>query len=213
MSFDVALANERVVEGSVTMPASGIWVASLRLDSDASLSGAVDLTLGDRTLKGTVVEGAAFAGTARYRVVGGKAKWGAEVDARAYASGTSLSTVLRQLAADAGESIDGITDKTVGQWTRRKAPAIRTLRQLLGSAWYIDDAGVTQARARAGGSAEAEVLDHLPGSGFAVAVTDTPSKILPGQSLAVDDETTLTIEDLVVSLSPERLELHVWGTP
>ena len=59
--------------------------------------------------------------------------------------GIKASLVLRDAAAEVGESVNVASDSNLGpKFDRSAGPASRVLRQVAGDAWYIDASGVTQ---------------------------------------------------------------------
>lgn len=146
-------ANGAMVSScSITIPYYGAWVADVAIIGDAPLTSPVTLVVSDLTLIGTVVRDGAFTGDRRARIVGGGGGWGKTIPAKGYSHvvGIKASTILGDAAREAGESISLENDRTLGLlYAREEAPAERTLNLIVGDTWWIDEAGVTQTKARA----------------------------------------------------------------
>lgn len=209
MSF-ATLAGLRVVSGTVRCPSRGAWVADLTLDSSASLTGSQTLTVGDLSLVGSVVRGATYAGTSAWRMVGGAGRWGAMLGARAYRNdaGVKRSTVLADIARDAGETLElPADDVSLGTaWTRLARPAREALALAWGAEWYVDDDGTTRLGARPTGtvSAPRQVVHEEPEHGLRVLATEYPAAVRPGYTL---DGRSITS---VLYRLADTLRVQVW---
>lgn len=174
MALFASLADSRVVTARVTLPAWGRATADVRLaDDDALPPGPVLLTIGNLSLAMTSVpdRDGPFAGSRSVRLVAGMGGWSNDVAARFYAfaqPGVRLATVLRDVAAEVGETIvvSAAQDRSIGPFFARAAgPASRVLAALVGrEAWWIDPAGVTRIGER---TATAIVSDFdIPEGGY-----------------------------------------------
>ncbi len=200
------------------VPQYGAWRADVVLEGGALPSGKVTLTVGDLVLKGTVARADTDAPDKPHAVVIGGAGWNLPIPSPlSYQSdsGVRLSTVLKDLARLAGETIEQPTDRTIGNWF--SAPALGLLRDVLGtlasagyvSPWRVDPDGVTRFGARAGitATARATVLRKDSAVGLTVIGCDAPKAFLPGNKL--DDGTT--IARLVITETPGHLGAEVWS--
>ncbi len=146
MSFST-LNGIRMTSVKLAIPAYGIWVADIELATAEVITSAVTMVIGNLTMVGHVYRMAAFAGSRTARVIGGYGGWRNTVPSQSYydANGIRKSVILNDIAASVGERInitsDGVHATT---FVREEAPAQRILNQVVGTAWYIDNAGVTQ---------------------------------------------------------------------
>lgn len=191
MALFASLADSRIVSAHVTIPAYGCCVGDVRLAEDDALpAGPLTLTLGNLSLVCSVVRQGPFAGTRSARVVGGFGGWKEPVTPRFYGltSGVSLSTVLRDAAAEVGESIAiaAADDRSVGPFFVRAAgPASRVLAALVGrEGWYVDAAGVTRLGDRPQTPVPSEFDIPSPGYrpelGLVTIATEDPASWQPG---------------------------------
>jgi len=142
-----------VMSASITLPYYGAWVADVVLAASTTIANPVSIVVGDLTLTGTVRRQASSTGSRSARIVGGYGGWRNTIPAKGYASpvGVSLSTVLIDAAADAGEKINipASSNRVLGNnWGREKDKAERVLHLLVGRSWWVDPSGVTQITAR-----------------------------------------------------------------
>lgn len=151
MTIGASLSGHRATVGTrLQIGASGVWWAEVSLDVEAVLTGRVALVLADMTLSGTVMAGGVGpVGRSRYRIAGGAGQWGKTVPAKAYANdaGVKASTVLVDVAAACGESIDPATlptERLGAAYVREEGPAARVLEQVAAGAWYVNLDGVTK---------------------------------------------------------------------
>lgn len=200
----------------IQIPAFGCWWADVECASQDVLSGAVTLALADLTLRGTIVSGGAYQVRTRYRIVGGAGGWGRRVAARSYVNdaGVKAALVLRDVAADVGETLGALPAGTVGPaFVRAAEPSSRVLDAISPRAWYVDEAGITQigkrpARAFAGSftqlvnDAARARLDLAPADGSLAALV--PGVIIGDLGELVDVEHTLEGDT-------GKLRTSVWG--
>lgn len=199
MSF-ASVNGVRIVEGSVGIPDQGLWVAKVHLEAEGAITSPVSLVLGNLTLAGAVYRQGAFAGRQYALLVAGAAGWMRQVVAQAYEQpgGVMLSTVIGDVAREVGEQVNVSPDRSVGAFfVREAAPAQRVLRQLVGSAWYVDNRGVLQLGARAPGAVASSFLveDFERADGLAVISTEDEAAWVPGQSFTsptVPDSQTIS---------------------
>lgn len=191
MALFASLADSRIVTAHLTIPAYGCWVADVRLAEDDALpAGALPLILGNLSLVGSVVRSGPFAGARGARVVGGFGGWKEPVTARHYGltSGVRLATVIRDAAAEVGESVTiaATDDRSVGPfYVRAAGPASRVLAALVGrEGWYVDAAGVTRLGDRPQVAITTEFDIPTPGyrpeAGLVTIATEDPVSWQPG---------------------------------
>lgn len=181
------LSGHRATQARVHLPAWGRWWADVTLDVEATLSGAVTLTLADLTLVGTVASGGAAQGRSVYRIVGGAGGWGRALPARSYANdaGVKAALVLQDAAAAVGETIDPSTlpaTRVGPSWAREEGPASWALQVLAPESWYVGEDGVTRLgrRPRVELSVKAARGPIDRARGTVTLATDTIAAVLPG---------------------------------
>ncbi len=209
----------RVTDCHLTIPYYGAWVADVTINGDAALTSPVSLVVGDLTLSGTVVQQAAFTGDRKARIVAGGGGWKNSIAAKGYShvSGIKASTIVGDAARSAGETIVLDVDRTVGlNWAREEGPAERTLTMIAGNEWWIDNAGVTQTKARPATPVVAPfTLVSRDGSldAFDIA-TESLSGWLPGATFSSPTVTdTQTVSSVTITATNDgKLRLRVLGT-
>lgn len=206
MTAFASLNGQRVVKASICIPMYGAWSADVDMDNPADIPLNVTLTIANLSLVGRVYRMASFAGGRSARIVGGYGGWRKTVPVQAYykTGGVKRSTVLGDVAALVGEKIKITTDQTIGTYfIRELAPAERTLRQVLGSVWYIDEKGVTQCQARTNSAlikSEFTVGARSGGQGRIEIASEDIASWMPGRTFdtpvlnAVQTISTTTIQ-------------------
>jgi hypothetical protein len=185
----MAINGVRVTKGSLTLPYYGAWVADLEMATPDPLTAAATVTLGALTLKGTIVRTAPYAGARTARVVAGAGGWRSALTARSYqfSGGVKLSTVLGDAATELGERIKVSVDVVLGAaWVRPAQTGAQLLKQMIGTFWWIDNAGVTQVaaptRPAAVISSTLQVISFDPGLGLYEVATESLQDWIPGAS-------------------------------
>jgi len=218
--FYASLSGVRVVSGVVTLPYYGLASGDLVLATEDEVPASCTLRVGNLALAGTVYRQAAFAGSRSVRFVAGAGGWRRVVSPRAYRDpgGVALSMVLRDLAAEVGESIAITADRTIGTaFVREAAPAARILRQLVGREWWIDAAGVTRFGARASAEVrsdyQVEVRDGAGGR-FVISTEDLASWA-PGAAffnpIVAGAQTIASVSIVMASSGKLRLDVLAGG--
>ena len=131
----------------VSIPAWGVWHAEVETDGTTTpLTGSVTLVVDGLTLVGTVLSSGASQARHRYRIAAGAAGWARVVPGKAYVSdlGVKRLNILTDAARAAGETMGTITGTVGPAFVRHAGPAASVLHELAPSAWYVDEAGVTQ---------------------------------------------------------------------
>jgi hypothetical protein len=145
------LAGLALSSATVTLPRWGTWVADVDMVDPVTLSGAVELLVGDVVLRGTIVPGAggSYVYSSSWTLVGGAGGWAKAVGPRAYRSdgGIPLSQVAADLAAEVGEQVvlEPGVDRDLGTaWSRMGGgTAADELAMLVGGLWWMAPDGVT----------------------------------------------------------------------
>ncbi len=185
MSATATLGGIAVTAGSIVIPHYGLWSADLTLATDEAVPDDTTCVIGNLSMKCHVYRTNSFVGARMCRVVGGAGGWRKDVASYQYdyADGVRLSMILGDVAREVGESINVPSDRVVGTgYAREAAKASRTLRLLVGDAWYMDPAGVTQIGARPSPavSTQFDVVDQDSAAGIVTIATEDYLGWLPG---------------------------------
>lgn len=139
-----------VIELTLRMPLSGLWVASLDVASDEALEGSLTLAQAGSgvELTGYVVSSGVVAGTCRLEAVGGAGGLVTDVEARSY-QGVTARDVASELLAAVGETLDSSSTRStvttsLPYWTRaagRATTALSRLADALGARWRVRPSG------------------------------------------------------------------------
>jgi hypothetical protein len=196
----------------VSLPAWGVAFAECTLDRPETLSGAVELVLADLTFRGTIVSGGPWEGRSSYRLVAGAGGWSQSVSSADYANdaGVKYSQVVGELAADVGETVEGVPSGTVGpKWVRAADAASLVLHQLFPRAWRVGADGVTRF-----GQPPAFLVDAAItrgqvdlAAGHVELMADAIAALVPGASAA-----GVVASDVVHELEGSKLRTHLWGS-
>jgi hypothetical protein len=146
MSDFASLSGQRLTTVKLGRPFYGAWAADVVLADSSAVSGPVSLVIGNMTLAGTSYRTASFAGSRSARVVAGAGGWMKSLKSRGYqnSGGVPLSMVIGDAARVVGETVSVATDRSLGEaWTVEAKSAQFLLRQVAGTLWWVDDAGVT----------------------------------------------------------------------
>lgn len=207
------LNNRRLMSAAVWLPQWGAWHADATLDEETTLTGAVTLRIADATYVGTILSGGAWHGRSLYRIVGGRGGWGNTIRREGYANDALVkaSTVLRDAAALAGESLDETTLPTTrlaAAYTRKASMASDVLNLVAPRGWYVGEDGVTRIgrRATVTYTAPAPRISRDPARGQAVLAADAIATLVPG---AVVDG--LEVVDVLHESGKDGLRTTLWG--
>src|SRR4051812_3274157 len=126
-----------VVHLRLCLPRRGVWHGHATVDSEDSLSGAVDLELDGNHWLGTIThdETDDGAGLQRLQFAAGAAALGSEIPAAGHRA-VPLRIPLADLLTAAGEKLSPTADPAIlglqlDQWSRMRGPAGRSLEALL----------------------------------------------------------------------------------
>jgi hypothetical protein len=132
----------------------GAWSVDVEFDPAALAanglpSGAVTLSVGGQTMRGTVDprSSGTFGQTGRARVVAGAGAWDKSVASQDFTNdgGITSTTVYQQTALAIGEQVVDLAPTLLGvKWERTAGPASRVFRD---APWWVDLSGVTQVGA------------------------------------------------------------------
>lgn len=139
-----------VISMRLTFPLSGLWVATLELDSEDVVSGPLSLEqVGTQVaFAGTVLRSGVVAGLCRAEAVGGAGGLVGDIVASSYRDAT-VRSVFGELLAAAGEAFDASSTRatmatSLPYWTRaagRASLALATLAGSLGARWRVQPSG------------------------------------------------------------------------
>lgn len=141
------LGGAPVTSCLVQIPRWGCPWVSADLSGAVALTGRQTLQIADVSVACTVVSGGTFEGRSAYRLAVGAGGWGKEIDAKSYSddAGVKVSTLLRDAALSAGETIEGLpTTRTGPHFARRADMASSVLNLLAARAWRVGLDGVTR---------------------------------------------------------------------
>lgn len=207
-----------ILDGSVMMPRTGAWVATLRIESEKTLpvsARGVTLSLEGQTFVGTVLRQSVYAGALDVTVVAGANGLGTALAAKKY-QGVPVSIPLQDVLTGAGETLSSTSDAGklalfLQFWTRAKGTAGSALAQLLfaaGATWRIVPdgsmyvgTGITRAATLAAGEA---VLGEN-GSRGARHISLDSAHVLPGD--VVESQTVAAVK---YRISPQSFAAVVW---
>jgi hypothetical protein len=220
MSF---LGTQRIHTLSLHVPTYGAWRADVILEGGAAPAEGTKTTLtaADLALVGTVLRSGLDAPDRPHVVMAGAPGWQLPVGSPlTYQSdaGVRLSTVLRDLATRAGETIVQPADVVIGD--HYVSPMSRNggttlLRDCLAALtragyltpWRVDPDGVTRFGARAGVPVTARATHMSANAAVSMTFigTDSPLSLLPGNLLD-----GVPISRLIVHETSGKLEAEVW---
>lgn len=138
-----SLAGQTVLRADVHEPRSGCWHADVEADTAVDITGRQTLALAGETWSGTVLRGGVESGRWFGRLVGGAGGLATELEAKYYVT-TPASTLLADLTADTGETLDAAILAAVlawqsARWQRTQGRAADALSALVAamSATYV----------------------------------------------------------------------------
>jgi hypothetical protein len=190
MSVYARYGERRVVSAYVSVPYYGAPAADLVMGTDETVPDRGDVVLGPLTLRMAVTRQGVLAGTRGVGLVGGYGGWRTTVAKEGYANaaGVRLATVLGDVARACGETVTGFdTSATVGvHYARREGPAVRVLREVGGSLWWVGLDGVTHLDARSTSPiATPFAVESRDGANGRLRVsTEHPQDWMPGRTFA-----------------------------
>ncbi len=212
----ITLGGHVCARGTVAVPAWGTWWADANLTEDVTISGAQVLTIADVQANGVIMSGGASNGRSSYRMVGGRGGWGKPLKRRAYPNetGVKVANVLRDAAAECGETIADLPSTVLGpNFVRPEGPAFATLNLLAPQNWYVDFAGVTHIGQRPAttftGPGARTRIDRAARV-VEIAIEDEKiAALVPGVTLP--DVPMNPATDVEYSFDANRLSVRVYG--
>lgn len=130
----------------LTLPLSGVWVASIEVDSETAITDAVTIKQADTSLSyaGYVIRSGEVSGACFMDVIGGSGGLANDVTARSYRDVT-VKTVLSEALAAVGEALDSTaTRSTLAMslpfWSRsggRASLAVSALADKASARWRV----------------------------------------------------------------------------
>lgn len=201
----------------------GPWHAECDFVDAPALTGAVTITVGTLTLRGTVVpsQSGTFGEQARVRVVAGAAAWGSALAAKHYHNdaGVKARLVADDAARESGETLGGfvpVAERVGNDYVRSSdAPASRALEDVIGPnvAWWVDFAGVTQVGPRPStdlDSSAYEVLSYDPRTRIATLSVDDPGAVVIGAELSERLDGLQTVREYELHVDAEAMRVVAW---
>lgn len=209
--------TSRALSVRLVVPWRGAWFAEVDLDpNDATNApaGAVTLTLGTATAKGTTStnEGGRFVAGVRAVVWAGASGWTNLVSAQDYANdaGVTTSDVLQAVAALVGETLVESSPGVEGRNFARfgHGPAAR----VFGDAdWYVDLAGVTHVGTwpTVAPDSSLEIISYDAERLVLEVACDVP--VLPGTQITdARFDGTLTVRSVEQTYTNENVRAKLW---
>jgi hypothetical protein len=188
-AYFASVNGNQIVSGSLLIPLVGAWTADLHLATDAALTGAVVVVIGNLTLHGSVYRSSSYGGQTRARIVAGAGGWRSVIGKQGYGSrsGVKVSHVLQDAAGACGETVNVAKDMTIGNaYTRAEGNASDALWQMVAQkyipSWHIDAAGVTQVTPWPASPVTTPFtpVDHRPDEGIVTIATEDYAAWMPG---------------------------------
>lgn len=210
-----------VMQGKVTRPRVGNWVAELQVDAAtaATIEDGAQATLKvdqEVVLTGTVLRSGAYVQNVTLRLVGGRNGLGRLVHPRFYRS-VPLSQVLQDVLDDAGEVLSGTSTPealglVLGFWTMVEQPAgeaLTSIAEAAGAAvvWRVQaDGSVFLGTDGFPPSAlvDFDLIEFMPLEGIQVIATEAPD-VHPGERF--NDRDVSVVEHL---LSPDGSRVRLF---
>lgn len=181
-----------ILSGVVSIPRTGCWHASLRVDSDREITGRVTIDLDGVSYVGTAIRGGVWRGSAEVKVVAGAAGLARQAQARYY-RGAPVRLPLEALLADAGDVLAPSSDAAIlgtvlPRWATTAAPVSHGLLALVeaaGASWRsLPDGSVWVGRETwPPVEIDHEVTDEDPAAGW-VEIWSERFRLRPGVTFA-----------------------------
>jgi hypothetical protein len=221
---NITIAGQPVYSAVLHHPAEGVWFADITTTDDAKpiAAGPATLIIGKSSLVGTIQDfgSNSFQSTRSLRLVGGAGGWAKQVSVKpAYHNdaGVSGRIVADDTAREVGERIVEWPSDAAAlgpDYVRDSGTAAKILTDVArGVPWWVALDGTTHVAKRPSGTVnkKAYVLQNYePVSQRATIQLDDPAAVLPGMSLDVLVSTPITIRELVITITPEKITADVW---
>jgi hypothetical protein len=225
------MTTQRITVAGITatsltlhVPHVGVWWADAVLEDETSVSGRVELVIGeDVTLSGTVATDAsgAFGLQRSVRIIGGADGWRKLIARQGYHNdgGVRSRLVATDAATACGEVIDSLapSSETVGvDFVREAGPASAALVAAIGDVpWWVGYDGRTRVGARVGQTlilGTFELREFDPIGRVAIIGTDDLGRISIGSIIPADERIseTLTIRELRIEVTSDEASVYAW---
>ncbi len=195
MSFILA-NSQRVLKATLTATVLGAWHTTLETDGASALSGAVSISWGLSTLKGTVVRAGSEDGGSRSSalVVGGAGGLSLTLPGKYYSSSPAAQSVVADILRESGESLSTTSDaailaRVLSRWTRTEGTAgsaLTAVTDALGATWRVLFDGTVWIGVDTfptSTAATATILDGADNPASGALVVDLESlSVLPGET-------------------------------
>lgn len=220
------IADQPITRGEIRIWEQGDWFADIATNSDELLpvGSRVEIVAETLALSGAIVRGGITDAVGRYQVAG-RPEWGSPLPARPSAAYRSANTVLRKtVLSDLARDVLGSQwaslvvmppDMSLGQHYERPGTfgAVNILGrdalELFGVPWYVRADGITVFADRPTGNVTTEeriLVEYRNDTiGYRVVNCEDPGSFVPG--LTFEGE---TIGEVVFSLLPDDIKIHVW---
>lgn len=210
-----------VARALLSVPHEGVWFAELDLTDADPLEGAVSITLGASTLKGTVDTRSAgtFGLRRRVRVLAGAGGWHTVLKAQGYRNdaGVKASRIAADAAKACGETLGtfaGGVEKLGSHYLREAGPAARALEDAArGTPWWLDYDGVTHVAARAESTPDPKLYETLsfePRSQALLLQVNDLAAVGVGSRIIKDLDQPAVIRSFEVEITPQGLRMYAW---
>jgi hypothetical protein len=214
VSIFCSVGEFRVVTGTITIMALGIWSADLLLDRVASVSGQQTLVLGPLSMLGTQIIEGSFTGSTRVRLVGGYGGWRKTIPAKSYnhSAGVKKSTVLGDAASACGEKVSIASDGAVGTaFVRQAAVAARVLEQV-GDFWWVRNDGMTVVGPRDTSQIVSafDVVSAQLAIGQIFVATDAVQDWTPGRTFQTETISRRTLSSVIHHIDKGQVRTEAW---
>lgn len=213
----VSVNDHRVKYAILAIPWHGAWWADVQFDEsvdDFAAGTRVTLKVTDTTYVGTVFRSSNYSGSYRARLVGGAGGWGKQLGTQGYShpAGVKLSVVLKDIAAQNGETVSLSPDVNLGAFYVR--PAGKASDVLRGHSWYIDRDGVTYIKQREAGTIISP-FDFVGGKyadGRVTIATDFTEDWLPNKKFSSLWVNERTVSSVIHTFDAKKVRSEVWFT-
>ncbi len=212
MSY-ATLNDTRITKASIVLAYVGVWIADVTLDTVATLpSTGLTLVFGSLVMTCAVKRTGKDEGASAARLYGGAGGWRKELPPKQYllAGGVKLKLVVGDAAAECGESVEVLQDRSLGTgFIRDLASAGHTLNTLAPT-WYVraDGKTIVGDRVTTPITSKFSVLNFDRAHGLAELSTDAPEDWTPGRIFEHSGE-GFAIKWVRHAIDQEKTRTHV----
>lgn len=197
----------------LTLPVSGVWVASIEADAEEAITGAVTIKQSDSSASyaGYAVRSGELSGTCYLECIGGAGGLAGDVEARSYRDVTARTVVAEALAA-AGEALAStstrsVLDTALAFWTRsqgRVSQSLSAVADELGARWRVLPTGAVWFGAETWPDFRGEDIAELSRDPAAGTVLLAPDAIDLAPGVTLRGERIGRVEHLITRDDPLR---------